>query len=127
MDKQNEPEYMMMNSKLKADKEINKKKQKRIKRKKKIDDKNESRVPKSKFASKYHDRIESIKNTNRNIERNKARIAKKSHEKTVIQPNIDENKKENIENENVSIGEIKIKNYEEIRQEMLRKFNKNKK
>ena len=123
MDKQNEPEYMMMNSKLKADKAINKKKQKRIKRKKKIDDKNESKVPKSKFASKYHDRIESIKNTNRNIERNKARIANKRREKTVIQPNIDEN----IENENVSIGEIKIKNYEEIRQEMLKKFNKNKK
>ena len=134
MDRQNEPEYMMMNSKLKADKEINKQKKKKVKSKKKNKNKNKGRF-KSKFASKYQDRIESIKNTDRNIEKNKAEIADKTQDKDSNQTNINENLEKNvdlnkeneIENNNISIGEIKIKNYEEIRKEMLKKFNKGKK
>ena len=64
MDKQNDPEYMMMNSKLKADKAINKKKKQTMKDK--ANGKKKERVGNSKFASKYQDRIESIKNTDRN-------------------------------------------------------------
>ena len=111
MDKQNEPEYLMMNSKLKADKEINKNRRKYLKKKEK--DKNTKKAKRmkaerSKFANKYSDRIESIKNTDKNTERN--RIVSEAYE--------------DDEEENTYVGEIKIKNYEEIRKEMLKKFNR---
>lgn len=71
-DKQNEPEYILMNSKLKADKEITKEMKKRAKNKKEV--KNTSKS-KSKFASKYSDRIDSIKHADERAEkRKKARI-----------------------------------------------------
>ena len=71
-DKQNEPEYMMMNSKLKADKEITKEMRKRAKSKKEVKSTNKS---KSKFASKYSDRIDSIKHADERAEkRKKAKI-----------------------------------------------------
>ncbi len=62
-DKHNEIEYMMMNSKLQADKEIKKANAKR-KRKLKENDENSNKKYKSKFANKYKDRIDSIKETN---------------------------------------------------------------
>ena len=99
LDKQNEPEYLMMNSKLKADKEINRQKKRNLKKNEPKTNK-KARREKSKFASKYSDRIESIKNTDKNIERNK-----------------EEN------NTIAEVQEIKIKNYEEIRKQMLKKFN----
>lgn len=71
-DKQNEPEYMMMNSKLKADKEITREMRKRAKSKKEVKTANKS---KSKFASKYSDRIDSIKHADERAEkRKKAKI-----------------------------------------------------
>ena len=76
-DKQNEPEYLMMNSKLKADKEITKEMKKQVKNKK--ENKN-SHKSKSKFASKYRDRIDSIKFADERAEkRKKAKTEKKVH------------------------------------------------
>ncbi len=61
-DKQNDPEYLMLNTKLREDKRINKlkkKSQKNNKKPKETDDKHGKR--KSKFVNKYSDRIASIK------------------------------------------------------------------
>ena len=70
-DKQNEPEYIMMNSKLQADKEIQKEKKRNLKNKK---GKNKVKT-KSKFINKYQDRIESIRDSDKKIaKRKKAKI-----------------------------------------------------
>ena len=132
MDKHNEPEYVMMNSKLKADREINKQKKKTSKDKAK--GKTQKRIGNSKFASKYQERIKSIKDSNKNTQANR-----KKAEQNRIKPNKKEQiktKNEEPENEKIDLvqevqkpvtgGTIKIKNYEEIRKEMLKKFNSGK-
>ena len=132
MDKHNEPEYVMMNSKLKADREINKQKKKTSKNKAK--GKTQKRIGNSKFASKYQERIKSIKDSNKNTQANR-----KKAEQNRIKPNKKEQiktKNEEPENEKIDLveevqkpvtgGTIKIKNYEEIRKEMLKKFNSGK-
>ena len=66
-DKENDPEYVMLNAKLKSDKRINKMKKEQIKqekraKKKGIDPKAKKKKGKqSKFSSKYSERIKSIK------------------------------------------------------------------
>lgn len=141
MDKQNDPEYMMMNSKLKADKIINKRKKRA--QKEKESGKRQEKVGNSKFASKYQERIKSIKDTNENIEKRKKVIEgnTKTKEKTSVRTKSKENIKpkqvevdilkeqEKISKENqtpIYAEAIKIKNYEEIRKEMLKKFNNGK-
>ena len=132
MDKHNEPEYVMMNSKLKADREINKQKKKTSKNK--ATGKTQKRIGNSKFASKYQERIKSIKDSNKNTQENR-----KKAEQNRIKPNKKEQiktKNEEPENEKIDLveevqkpvtgGTIKIKNYEEIRKEMLKKFNSGK-
>ncbi len=102
-DKQNDPQYLMLNNKLREDKRINKiKKNKWLKMQKK--GKKENKVAhKSKFRSKYSDRIESIKQADEMIKlkeqkmRKEARKAKKAKE-------IRENK---IKKENVNFQEDK--------------------
>lgn len=69
-DRQNEPEYLMMNSKLQMDKEI-KKEMIRQNKNKKNDSKKPKSKSKSKFASKYSDRIESIKHADEKAEKRK--------------------------------------------------------
>ena len=59
-DKENDPQYLMMNSKLKADKQINKKKIAEQKAKRKGKEKPEIKG-KSKFSNKYSERIASIR------------------------------------------------------------------
>ena len=127
LDKQNDPEYMMMNSKLKADKIINKKKKRAVKDK--TNGKKKEKVGNSKFATKYQERIKSIKNTNKNIEKKKKVIeSKNSIKEKQKQEKIDilkEQQKIMEESQTPVYAEaIKIKNYEEIRKEMLKKFNK---
>ena len=133
-DKQNDPEYLMMNSKLQADKEI-KKEIKRQSKNKKDNKKNKKPKSKSKFASKYSDRIESIKNCDEKAaKRKRARIIKKQTESVKIE---DQAKMEQIlkqkeeilkayraskENKEVT----RPKDYDEIRKEKISKFNKGK-
>ena len=143
MDKQKDPEYMMMNSKLKADKVINKR-QKRAK-KEKESGKKPKKVGNSKFANKYQERIKSIKDTNKNIEKKKKvlegsnKTKERKNDRTITtdktknktkQEEIDilkEQDKMLKENQTPIFAEaIKIKNYEEIRKEMLKKFNNGK-
>jgi hypothetical protein len=63
-DKQNETEYLLLNSVLKEQKKIQEKKAKQaIKNKGKvIEEKSKAKGKKSKFATKYKDRVESIQN-----------------------------------------------------------------
>ena len=142
-DKQKDPEYMMMNSKLKADKVINKR-QKRAK-KEKESGKKPKKVGNSKFATKYQERIKSIKDTNKNIEKKKkvlegnTKTKERKNDKTsTLEKSKTKKKQEEIdilkeqdkmlkENQTPIFAEaIKIKNYEEIRKEMLKKFNNGK-
>ena len=141
MDRQNDPEYMMMNSKLKADKIINKRKKRA--QKEKESGKRQEKVGNSKFASKYQERIKSIKDTNKNIEKRKkviesnSKTKTKANERTRIKERIKQKQEEvDILKEQEKISKesqtpiyaeaIKIKNYEEIRKEMLKKFNSGK-
>ena len=127
MDKQNDPEYMMMNSKLKADKAINKKKKQTMKDK--ANGKKKERVGNSKFALKYQERIKSIKDTNKNIEKKKKTIENKNKQKAKNEEFDILKEQEKMMKENQSSAHtetLKIKNYEEIRKEMLKKFNSGK-
>lgn len=133
-DRQNEPEYLMMNSKLQMDKEIKKEMIRQNKNKKNNSKKPKSKS-KSKFASKYSDRIESIKHADEKAEkRKKARMIKKQTEPKKIE---DQEKirqmlkqKEEIMKAYIDSKEHKEvsrpKDYDEIRKEKIEKFNKGK-
>ena len=133
-DRQNEPEYLMMNSKLQMDKEI-KKEMIRQNKNKKNDSKKPKSKSKSKFASKYSDRIESIKHADEKAEkRKKARMINKQTEPKKIE---DQEKirqmlkqKEEIMKAYIDSKEHKEvsrpKDYDEIRKEKIEKFNKGK-
>lgn len=116
MDKQNDPEYLMMNTKLKADKEINKKKRKALKKKDTEKKETNGKRSKSKFANKYSERIESIKSSDKKSEERK----KKQSNKTV---KVDKPEEKLEMAKEVKTENIKIKNYEQIRKEMIEKFN----
>ena len=70
-DKQNDPQYMLLNSKLESDKRINKIKSKQEKDRKKREkhpekkDSKKSKGRQSKFSTKYEERIKSIKESNK--------------------------------------------------------------
>ena len=88
-DKHNDIEYVMMNSKLQADKEIKKDIQRNLKNKNKQN--KESKKFKSKFASKYSDRIESIKNSNQE------QLKKKKHKENIKKKELNDANKKRIE------------------------------
>lgn len=74
-DKQNDPQYLMLNNKLREDKRINRIKKQMAKDKNK--NKKENKVPhKSKFRSKYNDRIESIKQADEMIKLKEQKMKK---------------------------------------------------
>lgn len=135
-DKQNEPEYILMNSKLQADKEIKKEIKRNAKNKKgKENNRKTARKTKSKFASKYSDRIESIKLSDEKAsKRKKARQVKKETKVENIQDKekIEEMLKQKEEilkayresKENKEV--IRPKDYDEIRKEKINKFNNGK-
>ena len=69
-DKQNDPQYLMLNTKLREEKRINKIKKRMAKKEKKqlegkAGKREKERKGKSKFSSKYSDRIESIREADR--------------------------------------------------------------
>ena len=75
-DKENDPQYLMMNSKLKADKQIIKKKKAEEKARKKGKEKPVNRG-KSKFSNKYSERIASIRDSEELSDRKKRQIEKR--------------------------------------------------
>ena len=96
-DKQNDPQYMMLNNKLKEDKRIQKMQKKmnkkKIKARKNPSKKENDKNKKSKFQSKYRDRIESIREADEKIKRNKP-VKKKN-------PNINHRNARNVKNTKV--------------------------
>ena len=115
-DKQNDPQYLMLNTKLKEEKRINKiKKNMERKSKKGIEpkEKNSSKKGKSKFSNKYSDRIASIREADEKArKKNEKEFAKKEKKgnkrtKKVGEKDIQKNKK---------------RTSQELREEMLKKL-----
>lgn len=76
-DRENDPEYVMLNAKLKSDKRINKIKKMQSKEEKKKNNKNQkttqnkhSKTRQSKFSNKYSERIKSIKESDEKFKQN---------------------------------------------------------
>lgn len=144
-DKQNDPQFLMLNNKLREDKRINK-----IKKQMKKDEKKNQKHPKekikrnSKFSNKYSDRIASIKESDEmvklkeqklnNIKTKKARKTKTSTKK-IEEKNVLEFRKEyeesikkasstksSIASKPKSARGRKKKTPQEIRKEMLEKL-----
>ena len=117
-DKQNDPQYLMLNTKLREEKRINKKKKETAKRelqKQKGKIKPTKKKSKSKFSNKYSDRIASIKEAD---EKAKMKMQK-------------EESKKNKKNETKKIKDISKNNKgaprrkrtpQEIREEMLKRL-----
>lgn len=119
-DKQNDPQYLMLNTKLKEEKRINKiKKNMERKSKKAIEpkEKNSSKKGKSKFSNKYSDRIASIREADEKArKKNEKEFAKKEKKgnkrtKKVGEKDIQKNKK---------------RTSQELREEMLKKLENSK-
>ena len=99
-DKENDPQYVMMNTKLKADKQINKKKraEEKARKKGKIKTKTSNRG-KSKFSNKYSERIASIKESDKLSNRIKKQTSKPrtARRTSRVQNKQDEIKQERLE------------------------------
>ena len=121
-DKHNDIEYVMMNSKLQADREIHKRNKKMKKNKK--GDKEEKKY-KSKFANKYSDRINSIKTADeKTIKRKKAKSNKEiQHEEDRKKIEQMIKKQEEMMKKYNQEKRIKPKDYDEVRKEKINKFN----
>lgn len=101
-DKQNDPQYMLLNSKLQSDKRINKiksKQEKANKRQTKSPEKSKHKKGKqSKFSSKYQDRIQSIKEADAKMreKEKKAKNTAKEKTKSVVKEKAKEEKIDEI-------------------------------
>lgn len=121
-DKQNDPQYLMLNNKLREEKRINKIKKKMAKKAKKNKD---GEIPKrefkskSKFSSKYSDRIASIREADEKAKR-KAEKAKRPKRRTTTR------RKGNINPIDKMQASNKRKTPQEIREEMLKQLENSK-
>ena len=116
-DKQNDPQYLMLNTKLREEKRINKIKKNMKKKAKKgtgTKNKNDKKIGKSKFSNKYKDRIASIREADekarRKTEKEESRKNKKTTKKNTRSSTKNKNTKE------------KKKTSQELRNEMLKKL-----
>lgn len=128
-DKQNDPKYIMMDSKLKADKAIKRQMKKSVK-KKSEDVKNKKKNSKSKFSAKYSERIDSIKYADERAQRRKKAKMSKKKQETKKQEDFSKELELLLKYGNNNKNEeeiIRPSDYEKIRQERIRKFNKDKK
>ena len=141
-DKQNDPQYLMLNNKLREEKRINKiKKDMERKAKKGVNKKKKdtTKKAKSKFSNKYSDRIASIREADekarRKMEKERAKKNKGSTKKNkkvetkkeTVKSNITKgkNKKETVKS-NITKGKNKKKTPQELREEMLKKLENSK-
>ena len=121
-DKQNDPQYLMLNTKLREEKRINKIKKKMAKKEKlreqgKLGKREKEWKGKSKFSSKYSDRIKSIREADEKARR-KTQKSQTKKRKTKKNTNI----KPKEEGKPKSARGRK-KTPQEIREEMLKKLN----
>ena len=113
-DKQNDPQYLMLNNKLKEDKRINKIKKQMAREAKKGNKENKQTHKKnSKFSNKYSERIESIKQADEMIKLKEQKMKKEEKKKN----------KSTAKNKNNSVSKNQNKKTpQEIREEMLKKL-----
>ena len=117
-DKQNDPQYLMLNTKLREEKRINKKKKETAKRelqKRKGKIKPTNKKSKSKFSNKYSDRIASIKEAD---EKAKMKMQKEENKKSKKS----ENKKIKDISKNDKTMPRRKRTPQEIREEMLKRL-----
>lgn len=83
-DKQNDPQYLMLNTKLREDKRINKMKKAMVKKEKKngTNKKEQVKKGKSKFSNKYSDRIASIREADAKAKNKLEKEIKKNNKET---------------------------------------------
>ena len=129
-DKQNDPQYLMLNTKLREDKRINKIKksmEKKKKRKKENYKFTNKKKGKSKFSNKYSDRIKSIKEAD---ERNRKRREKDYIQKNKKIPRTSSRVKSNTKIKEKEIKSVNTngrkKTQQELREEMLKKLENSK-
>lgn len=125
-DKQNDPQYMMLNNKLREEKRINKikkdmkKKEKKAKKGKNKDKEVKRSKSKSKFSNKYSERIASIRESDRKAKRKSEKEIKRN-KKTINNTAEKKAKKEKTTNK---VSRTKKKTPQELREEMLKKLEK---
>ena len=126
-DKQNDPQYLMLNTKLREEKRINKIKKNMEKKAKKEDKGKHTKQKwksKSKFSNKYSDRIASIREADEKArkkmerENNKTKRTKKRNSRN----RMDREKRKNRVDKTSNIKRAKRKTAEEIREEMMKKL-----
>ena len=125
-DKQNDPQYMMLNNKLREEKRINKIKKDKKKKEKKAEKvkgnhkRIEPKKGKSKFSNKYSERIASIRESDRKAKK-KSEKESKRRKKTANNTANKKVKSERITNKG---GRARKKTPQELREEMLKKLEK---
>ena len=120
-DKQNDPQYMMLNTKLREDKRISKLKKQAEKKSKKPDNSNKEKKRKSKFSNKYSERIASIRESDEKVRRREQENEKVR--KTVV----DKAKTtEIIKQTKPKSARGRKKSPQQIREEILEKWEKTK-
>lgn len=135
-DKQNDPQYLMLNTKLREEKRINKIKKSMEKKAKKGKSANKSqgklKKGKSKFSSKYSDRIESIRQADEKARIRREKEEAKKHKKNAKrrqQPEKRRVEKNEVHRENIKQQQRpksargRKKTQQQIREEMLKKLN----
>lgn len=121
-DKQNDPEYMMMNTKLKSDKRIEK-----IKKSQKSSNKRERvKRGKSKFSNKYKERIASIKEADEKFNNpnkvNKKQIIKDIDDEELKDENLEYNLEKNIIGKDIEPEVEKVEIKEETQEDIKKKL-----
>lgn len=122
-DKQNDPQYMMLNTKLREDKRISKLKKQAEKKSKKPDNSNKEKEKKrkSKFSNKYSERIASIRESDEKVRR------REQENKKVRKTVVDKAKKtEIIKQTKPKSARGRKKSPQQIREEILEKWEKTK-
>ena len=122
-DKQNDPQYMMLNNKLREDKRIHKIQEQMKKKEKRLskhpERKNKHQKGKSKFANKYSERIDSIRTADERILKEKKRLEKKNAEK-IRKERIENRAKNNVAKRMAtSKNPNREKRMRELRKEMM--------
>ena len=126
-DKQNDPQYLMLNNKLREEKRINKvkkqmaKKEQKQREGKKIKDEKVLKS-KSKFSNKYSDRIASIREADKKAE-------EKMRQRKTRKPSLDRTREKRPSNTKVETKKItttRKKTNQEIREEMIKKLENSK-
>ena len=129
-DKQNDPQYLMLNTKLREEKRINKIKKKMAKKEQlkaqgKLAKREKNWKGKSKFSNKYSERIKSIREADKKAKlKTEKEQAKRRKQKTTNRNKT--NNKAEIEERKPKSARGRKKSPQEIREEMLKKLNETK-